>query len=494
MKKFAYLCLAILLSSCTSLDSLKNSISDSGKKESGIENPWNNTTGDLKTQQIILNGSAPEGILADISNSLKRGYVREYNTTYRDNYEVYVGDYLSIPLGIGEDSYNVLFSPLGTSYEIELRDGKLFFRGIYQGNYEVMLYSAGSFSRKIVIQNKLKYEFTEQNNYEVIAQSYKAGNMKQLSDSVAVHRIAFPNSFRDKEISFMLIDLAGRDGNSKIIKDEIDFLQKYTKLDEYDKLNIVNSLKLIQDKNFELNSALLEFDSSSQNLNQEIVKLITAKENPTQDEIIFLEKVYSSNPTPDVTLGNFIGNWYIKNGNAMKGASYLTGDGTTGNLGDVLPLIPLTPAQPVEEGNTVTAPEDLEAKNYTQYLTFFEEGKKNFEKENYVEAGIYFEKALVINKDYIEQKDIYFYLGQSHFRTENYSEAVKDFKNSLNLEKNDEKKAEIYYNIGMTYDKLGDSEQAVNYLTYVRQNYKNSPWSVKSSLYLLQQMQQYPQN
>lgn len=492
MKRFAYLCLAILLSSCTSLDNLKNSISDSGKKESSIEKSWSNTTGDLKTQQIILNSSAPEGILADISNSLRRGYVREYNTTYRDNYEVYVGDYLSIPLGIGEDSYNVLFSPLGTSYEMELRDGKLFFRGIYQGNYEVTLYSSGSFSRKIVIQNKLKYEFTEQNNYEVIAQSYKAGNMKQLSDSVAVHRIAFPNSFRDKEISFMLIDLAGRDGNSKIIKDEIDFLQKYTKLDEYDKLNIVNSLKLIQDKNFELNSTLLEFDSSSQNLNQEIVKLITAKENPTQAEISFLEKVYSSNSTPDANLGNFIGNWYIKNGNTMKGASYLTGDGTVGNLGDIHPLIPLTPAQPVVEGNTVTAPENLEAKNYTQYLTFFEQGKKNFEKENYVEAGIYFEKALEINKDYIEQKDIYFYLGQSHFRTENYSEAVKDFKNSLNLEKNDEKKAEIYYNIGMTYDKLGDREQAVNYLTYVRQNYKDSPWNVKSSLYLLQQMQQHP--
>ena len=85
-------------------------------------------------------------------------------------------------------------------------------------------------------------------------------------------------------------------------------------------------------------------------------------------------------------------------------------------------------------------------------------------------------------------------MEQSYFRTENYSEAVNDYKNSLNLEKNDEKKAEIYYNIGMAYNKLGDNEQAVNYLTYVRQNYKNSPWSVKSSLYLLQQMQQYPQN
>lgn len=480
MKKFIYLCLLLFLAGCTSIENLVDN-----KNENIIEKNYGSE--ELKTQEIILNSSDPAGILNDISNSLKRGYVREYNSSYSNKYEVYVGDYLSIPLGIGEDSYNMFFYPLGTSYEMEIRDGKLLFRGIYQGNYEVMLYSAGSFSRKITIQNILKYQFAEQNNYELIQQSYKAGNIKLLSDSVAIHRIAFPNSFRDKEISFMLIDLAGKDGNAKIIKDEIDFLQKYTKLDEYDKLNIINSLKLIQDKNFEISNSLLEFDSSATNLNQEIVQLILAKENPTQEEIIFLEKVYSSNVIPDSNLGNFIGNWYIKNGNALKGASYLTGDGENPLENITGGIIPTNP-------ETTVTPENLETQNYTQYLTFFEDGKKNFEKENYIEAVIYFEKALGLNRDYIEQKDIYFYMGESHFRTENYTEAVKDFKNSLNLEKNDEKKAEIYYNIGIAYDKLGDKEQAVNYLTYVRQNYKNSSWSVKSSLYLLQQMQQYPTN
>ena len=490
MKKYIYLCLVILLSSCTSLESLQKK----DRVESIVERDY--SSGELKREKIILNSSAPAGILADISNSLKRGYVREYNSTYRDNYEVYVGDYVSIPLGIGEDSYNMFFYPLGTSYEMEIREGKLFFRGIYQGNYEVVLYSSGAFSRKITIQNKLKYEFSEQNNYEVISQNYKLGNLKGLSDSVAMHRIAFPNSFRDKEISFMLIDLAGKDGNAKIIKEEIDFLQKYIKLDEYDKLNIVNSLKLIQDKNFEISSSLLEFDSSTPHLNQEIAQLILAKENPSQEEIIFLEKVYSSLETPDTNLGNFIGNWYIKNGNTLKGASYLNGNGENplGNIGGLLPITPIVPENENKNLEENSTPINLEAQNYTQYLSFFEDGKKNFEKENYIEAIIYFEKALDLNKDYIEQKDIYFYMGESYLKTENYTEAVNNFKNSLNLEKNDEKKAEIYYNIGIAYDKLGDKEQAVNYLTYVRQNYKNSSWSVKSSLYLLQQMQQYPTN
>lgn len=282
----------------------------------------------------------------------------------------------------------------------------------------------------------------------------------------------------------MLIELAGKDGNAKLIKDEVDFLQKNTKLADYDKIVILNSLKKIQGSDFEITSALLEYDKQSPELNNEIVNLIVSKTTQSQNEIVFLEKYYSTLPTPDENLKNLIGNWYLKNGNILKGTQYLNQSENPLNIEQqIIPTSQVT----VENGSV----ENLEAQNYTQYLTFIKEGKNNFEKENYIEAIIYFEKALELNKDYIEQKDIYFYMGQSHFKTGNYSESVKDFKNSLNLEKNDEKKAEIYYNIGISYDKLGDKEQAVNYLTYVRQNYKNSPWSVKSSLYMLQQMQQY---
>lgn len=64
MKKFTYLCLVLLLSSCASLNTLRDNTNE--KKESNIGVSWNNSTGDLKTQQIILNSSAPEGILSDI--------------------------------------------------------------------------------------------------------------------------------------------------------------------------------------------------------------------------------------------------------------------------------------------------------------------------------------------------------------------------------------------------------------------------------------------
>ena len=62
-------------------------------------------------------------------------------------------------------------------------------------------------------------------------------------------------------------------------------------------------------------------------------------------------------------------------------------------------------------------------------IKIFNDGKRNFDNENYVEAVMYFEKALGMDKGYNEQKDVYFYMGQSHFRTGDYSKAVTELKN-----------------------------------------------------------------
>lgn len=471
LKKFVYLCLLLGLCSCTSLDTDFSNIFE------GIQTQQQPTEvlPELKTEKIVLNTYAPEGILKNISERLKSGYTREYNGTYRTNYEVYVGDYVSIPLNIGEDTYNIVNYPTGVQYDAHIQGNRLKFRSLYQGTYEVMIYSGGTFSRKINIDNKLSYEFTEQNNYDIISQCYAQRNLKGLNDAVAIHRIAFPNSFRDKELSFLLIDLASQDGNTKIIKDEMGFLQKNSTLTEYDKIQLIKSLNVMKNVDYEIPSALLNFDSQSLEFNKDVARVIMEKKNITSNEALFLEKLYK-NTDDKKAIGEVLGNWYMKNGNFLKGKEYLENasgiefNTSFGNIG----------------GSSSTA-QSLEEQNYAQYMKFFKDGKKSFENENYVEALMYFEKALSMNKGYNEQKDIYYYMGQSYFRTGDYSKAVKELKKSLNLEKNDEKKAEIYYNIGMLYEKLGDKEQAVNYFTYVIQNYKNSPWGVKSSMYILQQ-------
>lgn len=471
MKRFIFLCLLLSVVGCT------NTNTDFSNIFENIQNNKTEVLPELKTEKIVLNVYAPEGILDNISSKLKAGYVREYKGTYRTNYEVYVGDYISIPLNVGEDAYNVINYPRGVKYDIRIKDNKLYFRSLYQGTYEIILYSAGTLSRKITIENKLNYEFTEQNNYDIILQSYNANNLKGLNDAIAIHRIAFPNSFRDKELSFILIDLASKEGDTKIIKDEIAFLQKSGTLTEFDKKQILNSLSLIKDINFDIPNDLLKYDSQSLPFNLEVGKVIMSKKDQNESEIIFLDKLYNDS-NKDKGIGEIIGNWYIKNGNPQKGNQYLeqTGNILTDFLGSFgIPIPTKTPAQLLEE------------QNYSQYQSYFNDGKKSFANENYVEALLYFEKALKIDKNYAEQKDIYFYIGESYFNTGDYSKAIVELKKSLNLEKNDEKKAEIYYNIGMSYEKLGDKEQARNYFTYVIQNYKNSPWGVKSNMHILEQ-------
>ncbi|QNM16072.1 MULTISPECIES: tetratricopeptide repeat protein [Fusobacterium] len=480
MKRFAYLCIILGLCSCTNLDTDFSNVFESVQKEQKEVLP------ELKTEKIVLNVYAPEGILKSISDRLKSGYVREYTGTYRTNYEVYVGDYVSIPLNIGEDTYNVVSYPNGVQYDIQIKDNKLRFRSLYQGNYELMLYSGGAFSRKIKIDNKLNYEFTEQNNYDIISQSYAQRNLKGLNDGVAIHRIAFPNSFRDKELSFLLIDLAAKDGNTKIIKDEINFLKKNISLSEYDKLQLIKALEVMQGVNYEVPSELLKYNDQSQGLNMDVAKLIMNKPNIMPSEAAFLEIVYK-NTEDNKQIGQVLGKWYTDNGNAVKGRQYLNNSQTVEfntSFGNVVK--PEEEIQITQE-EIQTPAQSLEEKNYAQYKKFFNDGKRNFDNENYVEAVMYFEKALGMDKGYNEQKDVYFYMGQSHFRTGDYSKAVTELKKSLNLEKNGEKKAEIYYNIGMLYEKLGDKDQARNYFTYVIQNYKDSPWSVKSSMKILQQ-------
>lgn len=129
--------------------------------------------------------------------------------------------------------------------------------------------------------------------------------------------------------------------------------------------------------------------------------------------------------------------------------------------------------------------QNIENENYTQFKNFLSNGENSYNNGNYVEALVHFQRASEINKDYDESNQLYYYMGQSSIQVENYKKAVENFKKALNLEKNNDKKAEIYYNMAIAYAQLGNKEEARNYFTYVRQNYSNTSWSTKSSIYLL---------
>ena len=197
MKIIGFLLILLTMYSCTGLP-----------QKTDIDNIWSSISGEnapLEQESIVLTTTDAPGLLQVISQNLKTGKTKSYSERYNgSNFEVYVGDYLIIPLK-AEDDFKLLSYPKNISYELGIKGTNLVFRSIYQGDFEIELRSLGDITRRITISNKLKYRFTEQNNYDIILKNYAMGNLKLLQDSVALHRIAFPDSFRDKEISFMLM-------------------------------------------------------------------------------------------------------------------------------------------------------------------------------------------------------------------------------------------------------------------------------------------------
>lgn len=467
MKAIVYLLILLTMYSCTGLPQKSDLGSIWGRSE---EQP-------LTQETIILGETDSSGILEEVSRSLKEGKSKEYSENYTGNtFEVYTGEYLFIPLK-SEDDFKLMSYPRNISYELGIKGKNLVFRSIYQGEFALDVYSLGGITRRVKISNKLKYRFTEQNNYDIILKNYAKNDIKELQNSVALHRMAFPDSFRDKEISFMLMELAGKDGNVKVVREEIEFLKKYKTLDEQDKLTVLDTLTAIGATSSNLDSVLLEYDSANTILNGELKKIILSKSSANREEIEFLEKYFRDEPTKETA--DFIGNWYLRNGDINRGTQYING-----TIEGIAPELLESIFTKNEEG-IVDPMAELENKNYTQFRSFLSDGESSFNQGSYVEALVHFEKALSINKDYAETKDIYFYMGQSNFQLESYQKAIDNYKKVLNIEKSDDKKAEIYYNMGIAYDKLGNKEESRNYFTFVRQKFPKSSWSTKSSIYLL---------
>lgn len=313
MKAIGYLLILLTMYSCTGLPQKPDLGSIWGRSE---EQP-------LTQETIILTENDPSGILSEVSRTLREGKSKEYSGSYNGNtFEVYAGDYLFIPLK-SEDDFKLVSYPRNISYELGIKGNNLVFRSIYQGEFTLDFYSLGEVTRRVKISNKLKYRFTEQNNYDIILKNYASNDIKQLQNSVALHRMAYPDSFRDKEISFMLMELAGKDGNIGIVKEEIEFLKKYKTLDEQDKLTILDTLTAIGATSSNLDPVLLEYDSANTILNKELKRIILAKSSPKKDEIEFLEKDFRDEPTKEAA--DFIGNWYLRNGDINKGTQYING-------------------------------------------------------------------------------------------------------------------------------------------------------------------------
>ena len=139
-------------------------------------------------------------------------------------------------------------------------------------------------------------------------------------------------------------------------------------MSEYDKLQLIKALEVMQGVNYEVPSELLKYNDQSQGLNMDVAKLIMNKPNIMPSEAAFLEIVYK-NTEDNKQIGQVLGKWYTDNGNAVKGRQYLNNSQTVefntsfGNVVKPEEEIQITqeeiqtPAQSLEE-------------NYAQYKNF----------------------------------------------------------------------------------------------------------------------------
>lgn len=458
MKKLLYLCIILGLCSCTNVDKQFSEI----LQKIDLEKPSKNL--ELPREYIVLNEDSAGMILNDIAMNLRANKTQNYFKDVKDRYDVYLGDNLIIPLINGENKINIVSSPKNINYDAILMQDKIKFRSLYQGIYEFNIYKDNILTRNIKISNILKYDFTELNSYQMIILSYNNNDIKALNDNISLHRIAFPNSFRDKEITFMLLDLALKDGNTKIIKDELNFIQKNIALNEFDKTKILMALETLEDTDYIIPESMLEMENQTQAMNDKIGELILKKKNITTNEAMFLESIYNYSNDKN-NIAQVLSSWYNNNGNAIKGQEYLDKFNKLGGNENNLSM--------------------LQEQNFSQFEEFVNTARNEFNNGNYMESIMFFEKALELNRNYDGVSSIYFDMGQAYGKINNYEKGIEFLKKSLNLEKNDDKKAKIYYNIGILYKATGDEEEARNYFTYIIQNYPNSSWSIKAKMAII---------
>lgn len=430
-------------------------------------------------EMINLDNNEVLKILSFVSNNLKSDSVYENSYEGEGMYKTTLGKYIVIPIN-SEFKYTVTEEPIEKASFIKIKDEQLFFRSIYQGTFKIAIHSGENMSQ-IIIKNKLNYQFTEENIFYLISTNFENGDLKNLENTAYLYRMVFPRGEKNKEISLMLMDLASKEGNSKVVNNELKFLEKQDViLTSDEKEKILSMLSIVNSQNLYLIPTLLDFDIQNENTKAQILSILSTKTDFNEHEIEYLEKYFNSLEVKDKNLQEMIGKWYMKNGNTIKGNRYLESLKPTKITTDFLPLKKAT----VKE-NIVTTEVD---KNYKEYLKLLNDGKNSLINENYLEASVLFEKAIALNEDYPEQKELYKLAGDSYFKLKNYENAISFYEDALKLETNTNKLPEIYYNLGVAYDKVGNKEKAKQNLTYLKQKFNGTTWGVKSSLYLLQEM------
>ncbi|MGF6907374.1 tetratricopeptide repeat protein [Fusobacterium sp. PH5-44] len=474
VKILSFVVIALTFAGCTSTGGKSSGGGFSGFPSTGTT-PMQSTSGEkLSKEPMTVTNANVAKILDELSADIKSNKSRSTATsTNLTSIDSYVGEFLYIPLKESENKFKVSSSPKSSVYELSKANTNLKFRSLYEGNFVVDV-NSDSTERKITISNKIKYAFSENDLFNVIASNYQNKNFKTLKDSVQLHKLTFPNSSRTKDSSLLLLQVAGSNKDTRTVRNEYNYIQKNSSFTANDRKVVATALQNASVTDITIDKTLTAYSTSDLDTNKKVATLILSKAYAEKHEIQFLEKVFKD--VPDKSISNYVGNWYVKNGNPTLGNQYLTGNLAGGSTAALATLTPGT-TDPLKQ---------IAEKNYATFKENFNNGEKNLRNGNHSKAKEYFQAALALNKNYSETGRLYFYIGQTNYNTNNFSGALANYKIAASNEKNADRQAEIYYNMGMASHKLGNTSDCKNYLTFVTQKYPSSQWSQKSNSYLAQ--------
>ncbi|WP_297407829.1 tetratricopeptide repeat protein, partial [uncultured Cetobacterium sp.] len=290
--------------------------------------------------------------------------------------------------------------------------------------------------------------------------------------SAQLYLMAFPTNNKQKDVSFMVLDLGAGKGNNLLLNNKIKYLKENFSLTEDEKVKLLLLEEKINQNNFVIDNYYLNYNKNNLKLNTAIKRIIERKTTATNEELGFLEKFYGDVEDPE--LASTLGNLYIKNGDINKGNYYNSLASENG-----ITLNSNTPSQDVLDTSTPIVP-TIETtipvinKNLSN-------GRDALNRKSYNEALIFFNKAITNTKEN-DLDNILFYRGKTYFLMGNYDKAISDFNNIKSVNENS---SELYYYLGVINHKQGNIDKAKEYLRKSRENNPSSTWGRKSSIYLL---------
>lgn len=123
-----------------------------------------------------------------------------------------------------------------------------------------------------------------------------------------------------------------------------------------------------------------------------------------------------------------------------------------------------------EDKNRITQQTQIPSSDSTKERYFYQQAMAFYDSGNYLDAEIYYTKALEIKEDAI----IYYSRGKTRYQLKKYRQAIEDFDRALSLNPN---YAVVYLNRGIIYDREQQWEFAIADYTQAIQlnpNYANA--------------------